>query len=208
MKNLFLSFLLLIFFSFASAQISNNDGQSDLRINRKKWSYKIYPRLDQDISTDIFKANDQRREDVQAARQNIESNKSRVAQGLPTISPPTSNRILPDTVLKENIFSPPGYYLYEMNITNSGQKTISSITWNYVFFDIAKNREAGRQVFIVNEKIAPGKTKTVSGKSNAYPTGTVDASYGNKKFQDVYSENIYIQRIEYSDGSVWSSPVN
>ncbi|MDQ6788315.1 MAG: hypothetical protein M3033_16040 [Acidobacteriota bacterium] len=208
MKNLFLFFLLFFFVSAVSAQTDTAGNQSNVVINKKKWSFRAYPRFNNDINSDIFGVFDQQRQYEKDYREAVEYNRSRQAQGLPPA--PLPNHPTPSLTSGSlgKIFSTNGYYLYEINITNHSQKTISSITWDYTFFDIDKNQEAGRREFITTTKILPVKSKTLSEKSKIYPTTTVDASQEGKKFDAKYSEKIFIKRIEYSDGSAWNAPTN
>jgi hypothetical protein len=94
-------------------------------------------------------------------------------------------------------------YVYEVKVRNNGAKGIRKLTWDYAFFEPGTETELGRRRFISKVNIGPGGTSTVTVRAAAAPTGIVDARQAGKKPQDMYSEQVVIQRVEYADGSVW-----
>ena len=99
-------------------------------------------------------------------------------------------------------------YVYEVKITNTGEKEIRRLAWDYVFLEQATETEVGRRRFVNKVSIGPGKTKNVVFRSASSPTGTVDAKNAGKKPRDQYAEKVVIQGVEYADGSVWQAVSN
>lgn len=209
MKQIFLLILLLTAAFSISAQISGAADASNLAVIEKKWSFTKQPYSLLDTSKPFgdpqgaFSANDSQREFSQAVKENTRQNEIRTAQGLPRLPPPTRGGS------SSNDSKTPAdaarFYKYQVKVKNTGQKTIRFVTWDYVFFDNTKKTEAGRRHFITAKKIRAGETGKLSEKSFSYPTNTIDAAQGDKKFNEQYSERIIIQKIEYSDGTVWNA---
>ncbi|HYP25878.1 MAG TPA: hypothetical protein VE262_04090 [Blastocatellia bacterium] len=90
-------------------------------------------------------------------------------------------------------------YQYHATFKNTGTKTVKSITWNYIFTDPNTGKEAGRHTFISEKKIRPGKEVDLAEVSRRAPTLVVSA---DKDF----TQRAVIDRIEFTDGSVWNRP--
>jgi hypothetical protein len=76
-------------------------------------------------------------------------------------------------------------------VKNSGSRVIRAIYWDYVFFtDEAMAHELKRHKFHTKKRIAPGETKFLS----EFVNGHADSQY----------QKVFINRVEFSDGSVWS----
>ncbi len=97
-------------------------------------------------------------------------------------------------------------FVYELSVKNSSPKPIKAIDWDYVFFDTASQNETGRLQISSEEKIAPGKNKELKIYTSRPPTATVSAHKLNDKERQSMSEQVFIMRIVYSDGSVWQRP--
>ncbi len=94
-------------------------------------------------------------------------------------------------------------YRYRVTFENTGKKTILSIHWDYVFFDPETGAESDRHQFYSREKIGPRKKKELSAFDYSPPTRTVNANEADKKIDSQFKSSIVINRIEYTDGSVW-----
>ena len=97
-------------------------------------------------------------------------------------------------------------FVYELSIKNSSSKPIKAIDWDYVFFDADSRNETGRLQISSEEKIAPGKNKELKIYTSRPPTATVSAHELNDKERQNISEQVFIMRVVYSDGSVWQRP--
>lgn len=202
MKVIILTALLLTIAFGVSAQVSTPAIPPDLIIVQKKWRFTEISNASPSAADDAFRANDEQREFARATTQNMRDNEVRAAQGLPPLPPPTRTS---SPSSPSNPYTTKSY-VYEVKVKNTAQKTIRSITWEYVFFDNSTKAEVGRRDFISRKKISADETKVLKENSTLYPTVTIDASKGGKKFEDSYSEQIIIRKIEYEDGSVWTAP--
>lgn len=153
------------------------------------------------LDQDQIEAQKERDREEQARRERERLNERLSEQGMPTRQEPYSR---PKT-------SPSGtsvVYVYEVKIKNIGEKDIRKLAWDYVSSDPATERELGRRRFVSEIKIGPGKTKNVIMRTSTSPTGTVDAARAGKKPQNLYSESLIVQSIDYADGSVWKAASN
>lgn len=110
------------------------------------------------------------------------------------------NRNLPDT-------PDPGpssmRYIYEAKIKNTGEKTIRAIFWTYVVFDKETQAVVGSHRFRSNVTVRAGKTGSLVGRSKNAPVGVVNAAKPLKDKDTNYAEAVTIDRIEYTDDTVW-----
>ncbi|HSK74216.1 MAG TPA: hypothetical protein VK892_21130 [Pyrinomonadaceae bacterium] len=95
------------------------------------------------------------------------------------------------------------FYLYELKVKNSDTKTIKSLFWEYQASNKSKSPTVFIRQFICAEKIKPNDSKTLKTISFLPPIGVVDASVLRDKDQRNYAMDIIINRIEYTDGTVW-----
>ncbi len=188
-------FLLFCLGSCASTQAVSNplDGPG-LKVVQKKWRMEVRnPALERDP----FEPNKRREQEMIAQKAADKENESRIRQGLPTL-PPVSVRV-PQRRARGLFFR----YIYEVKVTNTGEKKIRTLTWEYIFFEPGAEREVGRRQFVSKVSISPGRTTNVVMRSTTSPTGTVDATSAGKKSGDQYSEQIVIRSVRYADGSSW-----
>jgi len=188
-------FMLFCLGSCTSTQaVSNPPDGSGLKVVQKKWRMEVRnPALDRDP----FEPNKRREQEVIQQKAAVEENESRVRQGLP-ILPPVSVRT-PQRRALGLLFR----YIYEVKITNTSEKKIRTLIWEYVFFEPGTEREVGRRRFVSKVSISPGRTTNVVMRSTTSPTGTVDATNAGQKSGDQYSEQIVIRSVGYADGSSW-----
>ena len=97
-------------------------------------------------------------------------------------------------------------YVYELKLTNTAEKAIRILTWEYVFFEPGTEIEVGRRRFVSKVNIGRGKTTNLVMRSAVPPASTIDARQAGKKSREQYSEQIVIQSVEYDDGSLWRRP--
>jgi hypothetical protein len=166
----------------------------------KKWHVEV---VNPALEKDPFAPNQARQQEENAQKGDARENENRIKQGVPTLAPrvPASS---PETGSHRLSTA----YVYEVKVRNTGDKTIHTLTWEYVFFEPGTEREVGRRQFISRVNISPGRIGNVVFRSASSPTGTVDASKAGKKSRDQYSEQVVIQRVGYADGSVWQTAVH
>ena len=106
----------------------------------------------------------------------------------------------------------------DFTVRNSGSRTIRKIVWDYFVVDPANGKRVGFRQYKANVKIHPGATAKLIAKATGRPIGFVDANQPddandanqaptNRQKQPTMSnqsnEEVNIQRVEYSDGTVW-----
>jgi len=94
-------------------------------------------------------------------------------------------------------------FVYELSVKNSSPKPIKAIDWDYVFFDTANQNETGRLQISSEEKIGPGKSRELKVYTSRPPNATVSAHRLDDKERQNMSEQVFVMRAVYSDGSVW-----
>jgi hypothetical protein len=196
MRLLYSMLVLFLFASCASAQtLSNPSERSNLTVIQKKWRIEV---RNPAVEKDPIQAMSER-EREERRRKEIESmNEALNERGMPTKpssvpvpSPETGHRGITVT------------YVYEVKVSNTGEKGIRALTWDYVFLEPGTEIEVGRRRFVSKVSISPGSTRNVIVRSATSPTGTINARKAGKKPRDQYSEQVVIQRVEYADSSVW-----
>jgi hypothetical protein len=191
------SIFLLFFLGICASTeaVSNPPDGPGLKVMEKKWRIEVRnPALEKDP----LEPNKRREQEVIDQKAVAKQNESRVQQGLPALPPPVRVRA-PERRARGLLVT----YIYEVKVTNTGEKKIRTLTWEYIFFEPGTEREVGRRQFVSKVSISPGRTTNVVMRSKTSPTGTVDATKADKKSGDQYSEQIVIRSVGYADGSSW-----
>ena len=201
MKTLSPVLMVLLLAGAASAQSpAASSDPPGVTVLQKSWRSQVRnPALDEDP----FLPNYEYREAVRTQQENIRQ----TAISLRTTGVAVNNR--PRTILRADF--PPGLhitYVYSAKIRNTGEKTIQSLVWEYVFFDPATpQKELGHHQQTSRVKIRPGKSQDLSRRSTSPPAQVIDASEAKDPAPKL-SGRVVIHRIEYTDGSVWQRPAN
>src|SRR5215203_825205 len=96
--------------------------------------------------------------------------------------------------------SPMDGYAYRIKVQNPGTKIVEIVFWEYQFRDPANPELVARRQFLCGVNIAAGKGKELEGFSLSGPSDVVNVkTLGTNAFK----ENVMINRVEYSDGSMW-----
>ena len=112
-----------------------------------------------------------------------------------------------EQVIKSRPPAPPRYaFLYKISVTNTSEKTIKAIDWDYIFFSSNTQSETGRLELTNEEKIGPGKSKELHVMARKPPSKTVSVYALDKSERQGLDGQVVIMRIEYTDGSVWQRP--
>lgn len=191
--------LVLFLFSFcAEAQTMPNPSAGPrVTVIQKKWRMEV---INPALEKDPLKANKDRQQEEIQQKSDATENENRILQG-GTALPPRAPVPTPETGAHGLSIA----YVYEVTVRNTGEKTIRTLTWDYVFFEPGTEREVGRRRFASRVNIGPGKTRNVVFRSASSPTGAIDATKAGKKSRDQYSEQVVIQSVGYADGSVWQT---
>ncbi len=102
----------------------------------------------------------------------------------------------------------PLVYVYYMQVKNIGGKTIDGVAWDYVFVDVATNKEVGRHQFLSFETLKDQKTTTFASQLRSPPTRIVQTTNGNNgsKENPKYTGKAIVQCVLYSDDTAWRGP--
>jgi len=92
-------------------------------------------------------------------------------------------------------------FAYRIKVKNSTTKVVEIVFWEYQFSEAQNPGILARRQFLCGVNIRPDKEKELQGFSLSGPSDvvSVDALADKSRFQ----ENVLINRIEYSDGSIW-----
>lgn len=204
MKTLVLMILVLSPAALTVAQTpSNQSNEHGVSVAEWRWSRQSLP------SPALFEdplrvAEDQARLD-NARNETIQQNKLRVKAGVEQTPVPTNNSIGGSGSRRRSTASP-YQYLYEVKLSNTGAKKILSLSWEYTFTDQSNGSVAGRHQFTHKVSLRPGQRKKLVGRSALPPSLVVNAAPGGPESSSGYSEKVFIQRIEFDDGTVWEAP--
>jgi hypothetical protein len=200
MKTLKIVMIGVYLASAAIAQeISTTSVPPDIEVLKKSWHREI---INPALGVDPFKANREHNEEVQTQKKIDEYNKKKPAGA--TQMPPKATMSQPSQSRSSGLIE---RFYYQAKIKNIGNKTIKSITWEYVFFDIETKVEISRFQCEDKRKINPGKSADLLMNSPTPPASILDIKKADKG-QQLFIEQFVIARIEYSDGSVWQNPQN
>jgi hypothetical protein len=186
---------LLAIDSYAQTSISLPDS-SNVIVIKKEWRFQVRnPALDESPFLDM----DERFQLEQNMRETVQENQRRAKLGLK----PVKMRPRPGVEKKDGYAA--ASYVYEVKLRNAGEKAISALILEYIFFEPDTETEISRRLFLSKRHIAPGKSKTLVFRTGVPPTGTINARYAGKKSGEQYSEQVVIQSIKYADGSAWQA---
>jgi hypothetical protein len=94
-------------------------------------------------------------------------------------------------------------FVYRLKVQNPGSKTIDVLFWEYEFIDPANPNAMARRQFLCGVNIKPGKEKEIQAFSASGPSDVVNVETLAKKSAAPFLEKAVINRVEYSDGSIW-----
>lgn len=97
-------------------------------------------------------------------------------------------------------------FRYKLFVRNTGAKIIKTVDWDYLFFDSVTGEKLGHQQFTNDEKIHPGKEKTLEVFVPSPPARSISVQALNKKESERLFGQVILMRIVYADGSVWERP--
>jgi hypothetical protein len=92
-------------------------------------------------------------------------------------------------------------YLYLANVRNDGGKKIEVIFWEYRFTELANPANVVRRQFLCSANIKPGEKKELVVFSQLGPSDVISAESLAKATDRLFDEKVFVNRIEYSDGT-------
>lgn len=102
---------------------------------------------------------------------------------------------------RANKSEPRDGFAYRIKVKNSSTKVIEILFWEYQFNEAEDPKTLARRQFLCGVSIRPDKEKDLEGFSLSGPSDVV--SVGALADKTRFKENVVINRIEYSDGSIW-----
>jgi hypothetical protein len=94
-------------------------------------------------------------------------------------------------------------YAYKVKVQNAGDKVIEIVFFEYQFTESAAPANTTRRQFLCGVNIKPGKEKELSAFSLSGPSEVVSVEGLGNKGGSLFQEKVVINRVEYSDGSMW-----
>ena len=94
-------------------------------------------------------------------------------------------------------------YAYRIKVKNEDKKVVEIVFWEYQFHDPANAQLIARRQFLCGVSIPSGKSKELEGFSLSGPSDVVNVKTLGDNAKNPFKEAVLINRIEYSDGSIW-----
>ena len=93
-------------------------------------------------------------------------------------------------------------YSYIAEVRNDSGKTAQVIFWEYRFAEIAQPANVVRRQFLCGAKLKNGDKRALSAFSLLGPSETIALESLGKSKDKLFNEEVYVNRIEFSDGSI------
>jgi len=97
-------------------------------------------------------------------------------------------------------------FAYRVKLRNVGKGNIEILFWEYQFSDALNPATVTRHQFLCGVDVRPGKDKDLEGFSVTAPSTVVNADSIAKGEKNPFQEKVVINRVEYSDGTIWQRP--
>ena len=97
-------------------------------------------------------------------------------------------------------------YSYRVKLQNASSKVVEILFFEYQSVDTAAPDTVNRRQFLCGVNIKPGKDTQLEGFSLFGPSSTINVESLSKKGSNPFEERVVINRVEYSDGSLWQRP--
>lgn len=94
-------------------------------------------------------------------------------------------------------------FAYRVKVQNASTKIIEIVFFEYQLTDTSDSSNSARRQFLCGAKIKPGKEKELQAFSVFGPSIVASVTSLADKSSSVLQEKILINRVEYSDGSIW-----
>jgi hypothetical protein len=92
-------------------------------------------------------------------------------------------------------------FVYRVRIHNAGTRRMETVFWEYQFIDETNATLTSRRQFLCGVDIKPDKDKDMEAFSISGPSDVISVEMLSKK--NLFQEKVVINRVEYSDGSIW-----
>lgn len=92
-------------------------------------------------------------------------------------------------------------FAYKIKVQNTAAKVVEIVFWEFQFQDPADASLVARRQFLCGVNLLAGKSKDLEGFSLSGPSEVVNVNTLANKAEN--KERVLINRVEYSDGSIW-----
>lgn len=93
-------------------------------------------------------------------------------------------------------------YSYAAEVRNDSGKTAEVVFWEYRFAEIAHPANVARRQFLCGGTLKNGEKRSLSVFSLLGPSDTITLESLGKSAGKLFDEEVYVNRIEFSDGSI------
>lgn len=94
-------------------------------------------------------------------------------------------------------------FTYQAKIRNAGTSTIEVLFWEYQFTERANPANIVSHQFLCGVNIKANKERELQAFSTSSPSKLISLDSLGNKAGTVFDEKILINRVEYSDGTIW-----
>ena len=94
-------------------------------------------------------------------------------------------------------------FAYKVKVQNAGAKVAEVVFFEYQFTEAAAPANVTRRQFLCGVNIKPGKEKELTALSLSGPSDIISVGSLSNKDGNLFQEKVVINRVEYSDGSIW-----
>jgi hypothetical protein len=94
-------------------------------------------------------------------------------------------------------------FAYRVKVQNESQKVVEILFWEYQFIDPSDPATMARRQFLCPTNIKPDKQKEIQAFSLSGPSDVISVGNLANKSGNAFQEKVVINRVEYSDGSIW-----
>ena len=94
-------------------------------------------------------------------------------------------------------------FKYEVKVQNATAQGVDILFWEYQFIERANPQNVTRRQFLCAVNIKAGKEKEILAFSSAGSSEVVSVDTLAKNSANQFEEKVVINRVEYSDGSIW-----
>jgi hypothetical protein len=94
-------------------------------------------------------------------------------------------------------------FLYKVKVLNQTKKEVEALFWEYQFTDPSDPNLTSRHQFLCGVTIRSEKSANLEGFGLSGPVDVVSVDTLAHKSDKVFHEKVVINRIEYTDGTLW-----
>jgi hypothetical protein len=94
-------------------------------------------------------------------------------------------------------------FLYQVKLRNANTKAIEVLFWEYQFVERSNPSNVVSRQFLCGVNIKPDKEKELKVFSTHSPSNLISVGSLTDKSGNLFEEKVLINRVEYTDGSIW-----